>query len=27
MPPTRLLIFGSPKTGTPLVLARPRELH
>ena len=23
MPPTRLLIFGSPKAGTPLMLARP----
>jgi uncharacterized protein (DUF302 family) len=24
MPPTRLLIFGSPKAGTPLMLASPR---
>jgi uncharacterized protein (DUF302 family) len=23
MPPTRLLIFGSPKAGTPLMLAAP----
>jgi uncharacterized protein (DUF302 family) len=23
MPPTKLLIFGSPKAGTPLMLARP----
>jgi uncharacterized protein (DUF302 family) len=23
MPPTKLLIFGSPKTGTPLMLASP----
>jgi uncharacterized protein (DUF302 family) len=23
MPPTRLLIFGSPKSGTPLMLAAP----
>ena len=23
MPPTRLLIFGSPKTGTPIMLAAP----
>jgi uncharacterized protein (DUF302 family) len=25
MPPTRLLIFGSPKAGTPLMLAAPRS--
>jgi uncharacterized protein (DUF302 family) len=24
MPPTKLLIFGSPKAGTPLMLAAPR---
>src|SRR5260370_16462197 len=24
MPPTKLLIFGSPKPGTPLMLAAPR---
>jgi len=24
MPPTKLLIFGSPKAGTPLMLASPR---
>ena len=24
MPPTKLLIFGSPKTGTPVMLAAPR---
>jgi uncharacterized protein (DUF302 family) len=24
MPPTKLLIFGNPKTGTPLMLAAPR---
>jgi len=24
MPPTKLLIFGSPKSGTPLMLAAPR---
>jgi len=23
MPPTKLLIFGNPKAGTPLMLARP----
>ena len=23
MPPTKLLIFGSPKSGTPLMVARP----
>ena len=23
MPPTQLLIFGSPKAGTPLMVARP----
>jgi uncharacterized protein (DUF302 family) len=25
MPPTKLLIFGSPKAGTPLMLAAPRS--
>ncbi len=25
MPPTKLLIFGSPKAGTPLMLASPRS--
>jgi uncharacterized protein (DUF302 family) len=25
MPPTQLLIFGSPKAGTPLMLAAPRS--
>ena len=24
MPPTKLLVFGSPKAGTPLMLATPR---
>jgi uncharacterized protein (DUF302 family) len=24
MPPTKLLIFGNPKAGTPLMLAAPR---
>ena len=24
MPPTKLLIFGNPKSGTPLMLAAPR---
>ena len=25
MPPTKLLIFGNPKSGTPLMLAAPRS--
>ena len=25
MPPTKLLIFGSPKAGTPIMLAAPRS--
>ena len=25
MPPTKLLIFGNPKAGTPLMLAAPRS--
>jgi uncharacterized protein (DUF302 family) len=27
MPPTKLLIFGSPKAGTPLMLAVPQYSH
>ena len=27
MPPTKLLIFGSPKAGTPIMLAAPKHRH